>query len=466
LANVLCLALAFVVATEFYLSAAAGPAPLTWIVAAQAALRDWIPWMLLSPVVVLLAGVFRFDAKQRLRNLLAHLAACLAVGIAVEGLISLAIRLPQGAGVALSFNGLPGMGLRMNRAGNRRGGPMSAPVASVSNSGPRPATEAVPLPHDRTPAGALLLGFDNPTNGQWVLTSNGVSTMAVAGSAGMRPPPLFAGGGPMPPPFRSGWSGLLHRALFRFQFAAPIYWWIVCGCWALDHFKESRDRERRALELEARLTQAQLQALKMQLQPHFLFNALNAIATLVHENPNAAEDMIGALSHLLRLSLDVSSENEVRLEKELEFLDRYLEIQETRFGDRLQVRWEVEPSVRSAAVPPFLLQPLVENAIRHGIETRERGGLVTIRGQRLADTLRLEVCDDGGGIGDRGWPGIGQGIGLSNTKARLQALYGSRHQFRLTANRPSGVCACIEIPFHTIEPRNDNNHDDSLAHSR
>ena len=190
---------------------------------------------------------------------------------------------------------------------------------SAGNAEPLRVTEAVP-------SGAILLAPDYRSNGPWVLRSNGVSAVAVAGSPGWMPPPPFPGGRLVPPPFRGGWSDLLHRALFRFQFAAPIYWCIVCGCWALDHFKESRDRERRALELEARLTQAHLQALKMQLQPHFLFNALNAISTLVHENPAAADDMIGALSHLLRLSLDVSSENEVRLEKELEFLDCYLEI--------------------------------------------------------------------------------------------------------------------------------------------
>jgi LytS/YehU family sensor histidine kinase len=219
----------------------------------------------------------------------------------------------------------------------------------------------------------------------------------------------------------------------------------------LSHFQESRERERRALELEARLNEANLQALKMQLQPHFLFNTLNAIATLVHENPQAADDMIGSLSQFLRMCLDVSAQNEVPLQKELEFVNRYLDIQQTRFGGRLRVEREIDPRAEGAMVPPLLLQPLVENSIRHGFETRESGGVVTIRIQRREEMLRLEVCDDGGGFTGRELLARSEGIGLSNTKARLQALYGERHEFRLIANRPTGVCVHIEIPFRTKE---------------
>ncbi|MGD0815509.1 MAG: histidine kinase [Verrucomicrobiota bacterium] len=271
------------------------------------------------------------------------------------------------------------------------------------------------------------------------------------GNFGPGPGPLMMGGGPM---FASGgtsWREELRRAVFSLQFSAPIYWWIVCGCWALSHFQESRERERRALELEARLNEANLQALKMQLQPHFLFNTLNAIATLVHENPQAADDMIGSLSQFLRMCLDVSAQNEVPLQKELEFVNRYLDIQQTRFGGRLRVEREIDPRAEGAMVPPLLLQPLVENSIRHGFETRESGGVVTIRIQRREEMLRLEVCDDGGGFTGRELLARSEGIGLSNTKARLQALYGERHEFRLIANRPTGVCVHIEIPFRTKE---------------
>ena len=241
--------------------------------------------------------------------------------------------------------------------------------------------------------------------------------------------------------------GFLQRAAFKTQFIVPIYWCIICVCWALNHLQESRERERRALELEARLAEANLRVLKMQLQPHFLFNALHAIASLIHESPKAADDMIGALSQFLRMNLEASAENEVALAKELEFVDRYLEIQQARFGDRLRFRRDVEPAARDAMVPPFILQPLVENSIRHGIEARESGGTVILRARKCAGKLHLEVSDDGGGFRDGELLSRTEGVGLSNTKARLQALYGEQHLFCLTQNHPAGACVTIEIPF-------------------
>ena len=385
LVNAFCLGLAFLIAMDFYLSATNRPGGISWWETTARSLRQWFPWMLMSPVIVALAGIFRFDLKRWRRNLLVHLTACLLVAVADELWLTLTLPAPRGP-----FNGFP----------------------------PMPANAMAGLP----PMG----GF------------------------GPMPLPLNLAGGPLFAPANSSWREVLHRALFTIRFAAPIYWWMVCGCWALSHFQESRQRERRALELEARLTQANLQALKMQLQPHFLFNALNAISTLIHQNPKAADDMVGALSQFLRMSLDVSSQNEVPLQKELEFVNRYLDIQQTRFGVRLRIRREIDPAAADAIVPPLLLQPLVENSIRHGIETRESGGLVTIRVQRRDEMLLLEVCDDGGGFTGRQLLPVSQGIGLSNTKARLQALYGERHQFRLIANCPTGACVSMAIPFRTI----------------
>jgi two-component system LytT family sensor kinase len=199
--------------------------------------------------------------------------------------------------------------------------------------------------------------------------------------------------------------------------------------------------------LETQLSQANLQALKMQLQPHFLFNTLNAISSLIHENPKVADDMVGSLSQFLRTTLDVSSENEVPLRTELEFVDRYLEIQQTRFGDRLQINREMNSTAMDALVPPLILQPLVENAIRYGIESRETGGTVTIRALQQDDILHLEVSDDGEGFKGGQLLGGINGVGLSNTKARLQELYGNKHQFKLTTNQPTGACVKIELPF-------------------
>jgi two-component system LytT family sensor kinase len=240
-------------------------------------------------------------------------------------------------------------------------------------------------------------------------------------------------------------------AMLRTQFTVPIYLCIVCICWVMGHFQESGERERRTLELEARLSQANLQALKMQLQPHFLFNTLNSISSLVHENPKAADDMIGSLSQFLRTTLEVSTQNEVPLRKEVEFVDHYLEIQQTRFGDRLRIDRQIDPAVMDALVPPLILQPLVENAIRYGVESRETGGTLILRATREGDSLRLEISDDGEGFSGQILR-AGNGIGLSNTKARLQELYGDRHQFIITARRPAGACVKVQIPFR-LPPR-------------
>ena len=231
------------------------------------------------------------------------------------------------------------------------------------------------------------------------------------------------------------------------QFTVPIYLCIVCVCWVLNHMQETGERERRTLELESRLTQANLHALRMQLQPHFLFNTLTAISSLIHENPKMADEMVGSLGQFLRTTLDMSSESEVPLREELEFVDRYLQMQQTRFGDRLRIHREIDSQIMDAMVPPLILQPLVENAIRYGIESREAGGTVTILARREADALRLEISDDGAGFSGAQLFGIRNGIGLSNTKTRLQELYGDRHQFKLIANDPAGARVVIQIPW-------------------
>ena len=157
--------------------------------------------------------------------------------------------------------------------------------------------------------------------------------------------------------------------------------------------------------------------------------------------------MIGSLSQFLRTTLNVSAKDEIPLGTELEFLEHYLEIQQTRFGDRLKISREIEPGAPDALVPPLILQPLVENAIRHGIEPRESGGTLTIRAALKDDCLRLEISDDGAGFSGGQLLRPGNGVGLSNAKARLQTLYGDKHQFTLMANQPTGASVIIEIPF-------------------
>jgi sensor histidine kinase YesM len=214
---------------------------------------------------------------------------------------------------------------------------------------------------------------------------------------------------------------------------------------ALTFYRRSEERERQALELEARLADAKLEALHMQLHPHFLFNTLNAISTLVHKDPNAADEMIGNLSELLRATLD-TGEQEIPLRQELAFLDRYLEIQQVRFGERLRIEKEVDAAALEGYVPTLILQPLVENAIRHGIEPEPAPGTVAIRAESKGDRLLLSVANNGATARLPAKPE--GGIGLANTKARLQQLYGANARLSLNSGSEGGFKVEIEIPLH------------------
>lgn len=212
----------------------------------------------------------------------------------------------------------------------------------------------------------------------------------------------------------------------------------------LSYFHASHERDR----LEVRLARAELEGLKHQLQPHFLFNALNAISALIPNDPRAAQRTIHGLGELLRLSLSRSGDHEVRLERELELLGHYVAIQRLRFQDRLDVRVEAAPDVKRALVPNLVLQPLVENAIRHGLGPRAAGGAVTVNIARDGASLRIRVADDGVGlaIGPTGSLDR-EGVGLGNTRARLQYLYGSRQRMQISTAPGAGFAVEIEVPY-------------------
>jgi LytS/YehU family sensor histidine kinase len=215
----------------------------------------------------------------------------------------------------------------------------------------------------------------------------------------------------------------------------------------IDYYRKYRERELRASQLETRLAQAQLDALKMQLHPHFLFNTLNSISVLMTEDVTAARRMLTRLSDLLRASLENVGAQEVSLGEELEFLKNYLEIEQTRFQDRLTVRMEIEPGVLEARVPNLILQPLVENAIRHGIAPRAQPGLIEIHAARENGIVQLKVRDNGAGLGSASPETLIMGIGLSNTQARLKQLYGGAHNFEIRDARGGGLEVAISIPF-------------------
>jgi len=216
----------------------------------------------------------------------------------------------------------------------------------------------------------------------------------------------------------------------------------------LDYYRLFREREVRASQLEVRLARAQLDMLKMQLHPHFLFNTLHAISTLMHRDIDAAEAMIIKLSDLLRLSLEANDEHEVPLRKELDFLKGYLDIEQIRFGERLTVDLNIAPEARGAHVPNLILQPIVENAVNHGVGKILSQGRIWLHVRKAGETLKIEVGDNGPGLPVGSDSPVSR-TGLANTRARLEQLYGQEGRLVFRTPEGGGLVVQITIPFHT-----------------
>ena len=363
--------------------------PVSWREAVSFGGSFWALWLLFLPAVVWLSFRFPIERRRLLRNVSLHLLACLLI-VGIN---------------RVSFRFFP----RFSLSRERSEAPGRAPDSN--NDKPEPEQQRrrlVPSSPPRAPG--------SKTN-----------KLGPPGAFG-----VFLG--------------------FRAALDVLVYWSLVGVCQAITNFRGSQERERRAAELEARLTSAKLQALRMQLNPHFLFNTLNSIATLVYVNPRAADEMLADLSELLRRSLDSMEEQEISLAQELEFIKAYLSIEQKRFGERLRVEHNVPDELKKALVPALILQPLVENAIRHGIEPRRGPGLISIEARQEDKQLHLIVRDNG-----RGLPPAGpdnserRGIGLRNTHARLQGLYGPNQQFNFGRAEPEGCQIDIHLPLH-LEP--------------
>lgn len=237
----------------------------------------------------------------------------------------------------------------------------------------------------------------------------------------------------------------------NFSEAIGIYLLIALTSYAYDYYRRFREGQVRTLQLEAQLSHAQLQALKMQLHPHFLFNTLHSISALLNKDVESARKMITRLGDFLRLTLENSGSQEVTLQQEMEFLRCYLEIERIRFQNRLVTRIDVSPQSLEAKVPNLILQPIVENAIRHGIAPRSTAGLLEIEAKLLNGTLRIQVRDNGPGLPKHPTSDnlIKKGLGLANTETRLERLYGADHFFDLSNGPAGGLIVTLEIPFHT-----------------
>lgn len=229
-----------------------------------------------------------------------------------------------------------------------------------------------------------------------------------------------------------------------FPFNLLIYGVIISVSHAIDYYRKYHERAVHTLELEKHLAEARLQALLRQLKPHFLFNTLNGIASLMHSDVEAADRMLVRLSELLRLTMSHPGQPLTRLREEVAFIEKYLEIERIRFRDRLSVTFEIDPATLENEVPSLILQPLVENAIRHGIEPHARPGWIELTARGKPGFVELAVHDNGAGMPVGGFSRVG--IGLGNTRARLNELYGGRHGFELANHPDGGLVVRVNIP--------------------
>ena len=230
-------------------------------------------------------------------------------------------------------------------------------------------------------------------------------------------------------------SGLFFRFL--------TYAFLLATSYSIDYYRHHKERELNTSRLEAKLVEAQLQALRSQIHPHFLFNTLNAISSLMHKDVEAADEAISRLADLLRATLEVNGAQEVTLRQELDLLTQYIEIEKLRLGERLIVAMDIQQEANEAMVPNLLLQPIVENAVRYGVATQSRTGTVTVGARCTENGLEIRVSDDGPGLPEQ----FEEGIGLGNTKARLKQLYRMNQSFLMTKGPSGGLCVTIQIPL-------------------
>jgi two-component system, LytTR family, sensor kinase len=248
------------------------------------------------------------------------------------------------------------------------------------------------------------------------------------------------------------WPRFLSRMKGSLGSDLLVYGAVLGICYAIDYYRKYREREFLAAQLETQLAQAQLDSLRMQLHPHFLFNTLNGIVGLVRDNRNeAAVSMLVGLSDLLRHALEHSDKQEVELREELNFIKLYLSIQEMRFSDRLQIELDIDPATTKALVPNLILQPLAENALHHGIARSAALGLVGISSHIENGFLRLTVYDNGVGLPTNWQLKSSGGIGLANTAARLQQLYNENHRLDIRNREEGGVEVVIVMPLRHSE---------------
>jgi two-component system LytT family sensor kinase len=243
---------------------------------------------------------------------------------------------------------------------------------------------------------------------------------------------------------------LRHYFTQHTEISVLTYWALLCGVHVYRMYDLARRRELQAMQLEAQLAEAQLAGLRTQLQPHFLFNTLQAATTLLYDDPEGAEEILLSLSELLRRSLRALETQEAPFHDEIEFLRHYAAIQQRRFGDRLQFRFEIEEEAEACAVPGLMLQPIVENAVTHGIGKHQEADVILVRARVQNGFLQINVSNLTGVLDDAPEHLLARGRGLANTAGRLRALYGLEHSLAIRNLAPRGVAVSISIPRRSM----------------
>jgi two-component system, LytTR family, sensor kinase len=241
-------------------------------------------------------------------------------------------------------------------------------------------------------------------------------------------------------------AAVRHYLTQHTQISLVTYWALVGAAQFYRLYDQARTRQLHTAQLEALLAEAQLEALRTQLQPHFVFNTLQAAATLIYDDPEGAEDVLQRLSQLLRVSFNELHVQEIPLRREIEFLEHYVNIQQRRFGERLRFSLQIDSRVLDCAVPTLILQPVAENAVRHGVGKHKENDVVTIEAFRKQDTLYLKISNLTSVLDDTPERLFSRGVGLSNTRRRLEQLYGQRQELDLFNLKPRGVCVRLSIP--------------------
>jgi two-component sensor histidine kinase len=376
------------------------------------------PWLLLGPYAALVAYRFPLQRDRILLHLPINIAMCVVFLIACR---ELAAR-TGGIGAKIIII-------------NRSQGPHTNDTDEASTTN-RAAIVRREIHQEIGVAGSAADPWEGPFRIESGFSDANLSNVTVQFHQGFGTPPL---------------SGLPKMGIWPTAIDLLAYGAIVGLAHSIYFYRRFREREHRALALESNLAHARLNALKAQLQPHFLFNSLNAAVAMLRRNPAGAEATLVSLSELLRLALSHSERQEISVQEELEFVQRYVELQKTRFGDKLEYREQIDDSARDCLLPTLTLQPLVENAIRHGIEPADKPGTVILSVRRADERLLLSVEDNGVGLNGSSTSG-GAGIGLKNLRARLQTLYGSSHKLEIGSRNGDGrgVLVSLEIPLRTI----------------